>query len=82
MSCQSRPLRANREASSESTAPTRPSQIAAKSFSKPGRRPPAPDLPRSASITFDISPSQLLGTLDQSVLPPLALQVLCDLKGC
>src|SRR3954467_6929678 len=43
--------RGSREASIETTAPTRPSQIAASSFSKPGREIPEPDLPRSSSIT-------------------------------
>lgn len=44
--CQSRPLRASREASIETTAPTRPSQMAASSFSKPGRAIPEPERPR------------------------------------
>src|SRR5215469_12445768 len=38
--CQSRPLRASRDASMANTAPTRPSQIAASSRSKPGRLTP------------------------------------------
>ena len=35
--CQSRPLRASREASRHSTAPTSPAQTVATSLSKPGR---------------------------------------------
>jgi len=50
--CQSRPLRARREASIDTTAPTRPSQIAARSFSNPGRETPEPERPRSSSITL------------------------------
>src|SRR3954447_686749 len=53
--CQSRPLRARREASIETTAPTRPSQMAARSFSKPGRAMPEPERPRSSSITSTAS---------------------------
>lgn len=77
--CQSRPLRASREASSDSTAPIRPSQIAARSFSKPGRRPPAPD-----QIIVDdvhIGPTQLPGALDEPILSPLAFNILHNLKG-
>ena len=47
--CQSRPLRAKRDASSDTTALTRPSQIAASSFSNPGRAVPLPERPRSSS---------------------------------
>ena len=36
------------------TAPTRPSQIAARSFSKPGREIPEPERPRSSSITSTV----------------------------
>ena len=50
--CQSRPLRARREASIEITTPTRPSQIAARSFSNPGRLTPEPERPRSSSMTL------------------------------
>ena len=49
--CQSRPLRAKRDASIASTAPTRPSQIAASRRSKPGRLMPPPERPRSSSMT-------------------------------
>ena len=76
--CQSRPLRASRDASRDSTAATRPSQIAARSFSKPGRRPPAPDRPRSS---LRLPTSQVPDASDESVLSPLAFQVLRDLKG-
>src|SRR5712675_1894255 len=41
----------SREASIDNTAPTRRAQIAASSFSKPGRATPPPDRPRSSSIT-------------------------------
>ena len=34
----------------DTTAPTRPSQIAARSFSNPGRETPEPERPRSSSI--------------------------------
>lgn len=44
------PLRASREASLETTAPTCPSQMAASSFSKPGRAVPPPERPSSSSI--------------------------------
>ena len=49
--CQSRPLRARRDASMANTAPTRPSQIAASSLSNPGRLTPEPERPRSSSMT-------------------------------
>ena len=38
----------------ETTAPTRPSQIAASNFSKPGRAMPEPERPRSSSITSTV----------------------------
>lgn len=49
--CQSRPLRAKREASIETTAPTTPRQIAASSRSNPGRATPEADTPKSSSMT-------------------------------
>ncbi len=48
--CQSRPLRARREAPMAKTAPARPSQIAASSRPKPGRAMPPADRPGSSSI--------------------------------
>jgi hypothetical protein len=53
--CQSRPLRARREASIANTAPARPSQIAASMRSKPGRLTPPPERPRSSSITSTLA---------------------------
>src|SRR5581483_6778386 len=49
--CQSRPLRASRDASMHNTAPTLPSQSTARSLSKPGRCTPPPERPRSSSMT-------------------------------
>src|SRR6516162_7802631 len=49
--CQSRPLRASREASIANTAPTRPSQIADSKRSKPGRLILPPEPPRSSRRT-------------------------------
>ena len=49
--CQSRPLRASRDASMQRTAPTCPSHRAFKRRSNPGRRVPDPEIPRSSSIT-------------------------------
>ena len=49
--CQSRPLRARREASIASTAPTLPAQMAAIRRSTPGRVIPPPERPRSSSMT-------------------------------
>jgi hypothetical protein len=42
--------RASRDASIDTTTPTRPSQMAASSFSKPGRAIPPPERPRSSSM--------------------------------
>src|SRR5207244_9781899 len=52
--CQSRPLRASRDTSIASTAPTRASQIAASKRSKPGRAMPPPERPRSSSVTSTV----------------------------
>ena len=49
--CQSRPLRASRDASMLNTAPTCPSHSTRNRRSKPGRRVPPPEIPRSSSIT-------------------------------
>ncbi|MGF6920513.1 hypothetical protein OKW41_005881 [Paraburkholderia sp. UCT70] len=49
--CQSRPLRASRDASIQNTAPTAPLQRAASKRSKPGRWIPEPERPRSSSMT-------------------------------
>src|SRR5215471_3332492 len=64
--CQSRPLRASRDASIANTAPTRPSQIAASRRSKPGRLMPPPELP---------------GTIGEPVLTAAALQIVHELIG-
>src|SRR5450631_76469 len=73
--CQSRPLRASREASIANTAPTRPSQIAVSSRSKSGRlMPPLDDLDRG--------PAELPGTMiGESVLTAAARRVVRDLIG-
>src|SRR6478609_2066296 len=49
--CQSRPLRARRDASMLSTAPTSPSHSKPSNRSKPGRSVPEPERPRSSSMT-------------------------------
>src|SRR5271157_4321651 len=77
--CQSRPLRARREASIAKTAPTRRSQIAANSRSKPGRATPPPDRPRSSSMISDGRPAKLPGAIGKPVLPALALEVVHEL---
>jgi CheY-like chemotaxis protein len=56
--CQSRPLRARRDASIQNTAPTCPSHNTASSRSKPGRCTPPPERPRSSSMTVtSVQPS-------------------------
>src|SRR5207245_9232005 len=79
--CQSRPLRASREASIANTAPTRPSQIAASKRSKPGRAMPPPERPRSSSTTLDGGPAELLGAIGEPVLAVPALLVAHELVG-
>src|SRR5712691_8035979 len=78
--CQSRPLRASRDASIANTAPTRPSQIAASRRSKPGRLmpPPAPQI-----IVDDLyrCPTELPGTIGQPILPAPALVIVHELIG-
>src|SRR5215467_4131293 len=71
--CQSRPLRARRDASIARTAPTRPSQIAANSLSKPGAG--CPTVPCAAEIIvnyLDLAPPELASALDKCVLTALA----------
>jgi hypothetical protein len=69
-------LRASREASTETTAPTRPSQIAARSFSKPGRDAPEPDRPRFIVDHLDGGPAEGMGAIDQPVLAAPAFVVM------
>src|SRR5215475_9494677 len=71
--CQSRPLRARRDASIARTAPTRPSQIAANSLSKPGAG--CPTVPCAAEIIvnyLDLAPPEPASALDKCVLTALA----------
>ena len=66
--CQSRPLRARREASIAKTAPARPSQIAARRRSKPGRLTPEPRTPEIIIDDYDVLPAQLPRTFLKAVL--------------
>ena len=80
--CQSRPLRASREASIETTAPTpRPSQMAARSLSKPGRAMPRRRSGRVVVDHLDGVPPQRAGAIDQGVLPAATLVNVEDLIG-
>src|ERR1700730_10379292 len=79
--CQSRPLRARREASIASTAPTRPSQIVANRRSKPGRAIPPPERPRSSSMTSTVVQPSCLAAIGEPVLAAPALMIVCQLIG-
>jgi hypothetical protein len=59
----------------DTTAPTRPSQIAASSFSNPGRATPEPDPTEIVVDDADIGPTELSGALDESILAPAAFDV-------
>ena len=80
--CQSRPLRARRDASTDMTAPTRPSQIAASSLSKPGRLTPPAGSTQVVVDDLDVVPAQQSRSLGKAVLSTLALQIVGDLLGC
>src|SRR3954467_10006871 len=74
--CQSRPLRARRDASMANTAPTRPSQIAARSRSKPGRLTPET---RTAKIVIDdrhIRPAESASPFREAILTSPALMII------
>ena len=68
-----------REASTASTMPTRPSQIASSSRSNPGRSTPLPERPRSSSITTDSAQPSWRARLRESILPAAALVVVQQL---
>src|SRR5256885_6992345 len=76
--CQSRPLRASRDASMLNTAPTCPSHSARNRRSKLGRRVPPPEIPRSSSIT-STSCQASARTIDQAILAALTLKVVLHL---
>src|SRR4051812_46303107 len=82
--CQSRPLRARRDASRQYTAPTCPSHTAATSLWKPGRAiRPEPERPRSSSMVITAAKPAALARSARAYcrrLPPLALQVAHDLR--
>ena len=66
-SCQSRPLRASREASRQRTAPTCPAHRAATNRSKPGRSTaPLADRPRSSSMISTLVKPRRLATSTNS----------------
>src|SRR5947208_13296714 len=77
--CQSRPLRASREASKHSTAPTSPAHSHATSRSKPGRA----TIGGPAEIVIDyldVVEAPLPRDINKFVLPPLALEIGLDLR--
>jgi hypothetical protein len=80
--CQSRPLCARGEASSDTTAPTLPSQLAASSFSKPGRTVPPPDRLRFVIDDLNIVPAELRCAFHQAILAALAFKVVDHLVDC
>src|SRR5450631_594057 len=80
--CESRPLRARRDASIASTAPTRPSQIVASSRSKPGTRDAATGAAEVVVDDIDVTPAKLLGAIDEAVLAPSALMIMRELVCC
>jgi hypothetical protein len=74
--CQSRPLRASREASKQSTAPTCPAHRAATNRSKPGRSTvPLADRPEIVVNDLDVGEAAPPRDIDKLVLGPLALKV-------
>src|SRR5215470_12470438 len=77
--CHSRPLRARRDASIASTAPTCRSQIAESSRSNPGRANPPPDLPQIIIDDLHTAPSELLGTINKPELPAPTLVIVRQL---
>src|ERR1700737_171159 len=77
--CQSRPLRASRDASIANTAPTRPSQIAA---SRRSKTRPVDAASRAAKIIvddLDHGPAELPSTIGEPVLTAAALRVVQEL---
>jgi len=75
--CQSRPFRANREASMQNTAPTSPVQTSGNQALKslPPRRSTKPDpvRPRSSSITRTSPKTEVACLVGQTILPSLTL---------
>src|SRR5450631_3777902 len=80
--CQSRPLRARREASIASTAPTRPSQIVANRRSKPRACDTAARAAEIIVNDLDSGPAKLFGAIGEPVLAAPALMIVCQLIGC
>src|SRR5208337_3269403 len=77
--CQSRPLRARREAPRAKTAPASPLQIPTSRRSKPGRAVPPPP---AAEIVVDdnhVLPAEVAGAGRQRVLASSALRIVQEL---
>src|SRR3954471_12233276 len=77
--CQSRPLRASRDASIANTAPTRPSQMAAKQPLEPWSVDATSGPAEIIVDDFDRGPPKLPGAIGERVLTAAALRIVQDL---